>query len=126
MASHPTDKQRPNALQVAHWLYEQQRPISAREAAEVLGGSTWSMWQTFSKIRLLSDILVIDEQKVRSKGGMQSLMRIVHIHPYTLDEHQQPRRQSNDTDNTSPLTWHDLLCRPWAQLAQMQSARSDD
>lgn len=126
MENNPTDKQRPNTLQVAHWLYEQQRLVSAREAAEVLGGSTWSMWQTFSKIRLLSDILVIDEQKVRSKGGMLSLMRIVHIYPYTLDENQQPHRQGNDIDNTSPLTWRDLLCRSWNQLIQMQSTRNDD
>ncbi len=84
------------------------------------------MWQTFSKIRLLSDILVIDEQKVRSKGGMQSLMRIVYIYPYTLDDNQQPHRQSNSTDSTSPLTWRDLLCRLWDQLAQMKSVRCDD
>ncbi|MGN5073619.1 hypothetical protein ACTG2C_01150 [Aeromonas veronii] len=131
MENNPKYKQRPSTLQVAHWLYEQQRPVSAREAAEVLGGSTWSMWQTFSKIRLLSDILVIDEQKVRNKGGMQSLMRIVHIYPYTLDDNQQPHRQSNGTDSNgtdsiSPLTWRDLLCRTWDQLVQMKSVRCDD
>lgn len=126
MASRPTDKPLPRTLQVAHWLYEQQRLVSTREAAAILGGSAWSMWYTFTKIRLLSDVLVIDEQKVPSRGGQQWLLRIVHIHPYTLDENQQPRRQSNGTDTTSPLTWHDLLCRSWAQLAQMQSARSDD
>ena len=74
----------------------------------------------------MSDILVIDAQKVRSRGGMQSLMRIVHIYPYTLDENQQPHRQRDEAAPPSPLTWHDLLCRSWAQLAQMQSARSDD
>ena len=76
------------------------------------------MWYIFSKIRLLSDILVIDDQKVRSKGGMQLLMRIVHIYPYTLDENQQPHRQRDDADPPSPLTWHDLL---WALLPKSAS-----
>ena len=126
MASRPTDKPLPRTLQVAHWLYEQQRLVSAREAAGILGGSAWSMWYIFSKIRLLSDILVIDEQKVRSKGGMQSLMRIVHIYPYTLDENQQPHRQRDDADPPSPLTWHDLLCRQWTHLAQIYATRRDN
>lgn len=126
MTNYPTDEPLPRTLQVAHWLYEQQRLVSAREATEALGGSTWSMWQTFSKIRLLSDILVIDEQKIRSKGGMQSLMRIIHIYPYTLDENQQPRRQCYGTNNAFPITWHDLLCRSWGQLAQMQQVSRND
>ncbi|EKP0260208.1 hypothetical protein JFQ93_001456 [Aeromonas sobria] len=124
--THPTDTPLPRPLQVAHWLYEQQRPVSSREAAELLGGSTWSMWQTFSKMRLLSDILIIDEQLVPARGGQQSLMRILHIYPYILDEHQQPHRQRTDAEQHDvPLTWRDLLCRSWAQLAQMYQSRID-
>ncbi|MGR1225478.1 hypothetical protein ACUVMQ_21310 [Aeromonas veronii] len=115
----------PRTLQVAHWLYEQQRFVCTREAAGILGGSVWSMWQTFSKIRLLSNLLVIDEQKVPSRGGQQWLMRIVHIYPYTLDENQQPHRLFDGTDSLSPLTWNDLLRRSWTQIAQMQAARSE-
>ncbi len=110
MAINPTGIPLPRILQVAHWLHEQQRLVSAREAAEVLGCSVWSMGHIFSKIRLLPDIMVINEQTVRSKGGQQLMIRIVHIYPYTLDEKQHPHRRRDDTDQPYPLTWHDLLC----------------
>lgn len=108
-------------LQIAHWLHEQQRLVSVREAAALLGGSIWTMEQHFAKIRRQLNILVIDEQRVRSRGGQQYLLRIVHIHPYWLDENQQPHRQPDGPDGlTQPLTWYDLLSRQWSQLVQMK------
>ena len=106
----------PRYIEVAHWLYEQQCLISARDASEVLGGSVWTMGQVFSKIRSHSNIFVIDEKRIRSKGGMQTLMRVVHILPYTLDQYNQPHRQYEDTCNYVPLTWRDLLCKDWSKL----------
>ncbi|WP_429123554.1 hypothetical protein [Aeromonas veronii] len=104
-------------LQVAHWLYQQQRAISAREAAEVLGGSTWLMSQHFSKIKKAPDIILSDEQKIPSKGGKQVLLRVIHIYPYRLDEYQQPHRVLSELERCQiPLTWHDLVSRPWHQL----------
>ncbi len=116
----------PRSLEVAHWIYQQQRLVSAREAVEVLGGSVWSMGQIFSKFHLMSNILVIDEQKIRSKGGMQTLIRIVYIYPYSLDEYQQPYRKREDTSLNEPLTWRDLVCLPWAQLAQINRLHNDE
>lgn len=115
----------PRSLEVAHWIHQQQRLVSAREAVEVLGGSVWSMGQIFSKFHLMSNILVIDEQKIRSKGGMQTLIRIVHIYPYSLDEYQQPYRKRDDTSLNGPLTWRDLICLPWAKLAQISQLQND-
>lgn len=116
----------PRSLEVAHWIQQQQRLVSAREAVEVLGGSVWSMGQIFSKFHLMSNILVIDEQKIRSKGGMQTLIRIVHIYPYSLDEYQQPYRKRDDTSLNGPLTWRDLVCLPWAKLAQISQLQNDE
>ncbi|WP_245194095.1 hypothetical protein [Aeromonas jandaei] len=114
----------PHYLQIAHWLHEQQRLVSAREAAALLGGSTWAMERHFAKIRRQLNILVIDEQRVRSKGGQQYLLRIAHIHPYWLDENQQPHRQPAGPDGLKqPLTWHDLLSRQWHELLKMQQTR---
>lgn len=124
----PRAKQLLRTLQVAHWLYEHQCLVTAKEAAEILGGSVWSMNRTFSKIRLLSNIVVIDEQKIRGNkgGGVQSRMRIVHIYPYTLDENQHIHSQRDNADQQYVLTWHDLLCRSWKQLMQMQASRKDN
>lgn len=126
--SKPRTKQLTRTLQVAHWLYEQQCIVTAKEAAEIFGGSVWSMNRTFSKIRLLTNILVIDEQKIRGNngGGVQSRMRIVHIYPYTLDENQHIHSQRDNADQQYLLTWHDLLCRSWNQLMQMQASRKDN
>lgn len=107
----------PRFLIVANWLYEQQRPVSAREAADILGGSAWSMSQHFSRIKKASDIILSDEQKIPSKGGKQVLLRVIHIYPYRLDEYQQPHRVLSESERChTPLTWHDLVSRPWHQL----------
>lgn len=83
----------PRHSQVAHWLHDQQRAISAREAADVFGVSSWSIERDFARIRGLSGIVVLDEQRVPSKGGQQYLLRVLQIFPYWLDEHQQPHQQ---------------------------------
>ncbi|MCX9134870.1 hypothetical protein OKS68_20665 [Aeromonas veronii] len=107
----------PRYLQVAHWIYEQNRMISAREAAEIFGGSAWSMEQTLSKIRSQVDIVIYDEKIVPSKGGKQYLMRIIYIYPYWLDTDQRPHRKlDNSYQNDAPLTWKDLLSNKWPQL----------
>ncbi|HHQ4553411.1 hypothetical protein [Aeromonas veronii] len=107
----------PRYLQVAHWLHDQQRAISAREAADVFGVSSWSIERDFARVRGLSGIVVFDEQRVPSKGGQQYLLRVLQIFPYWLDEHQQPHQQlASSWDLNAPLTWRDLLCRPWCQL----------
>lgn len=115
------DRTLPRPLQIAHWLHGQQRLVSAREAAGVLGGSAWAMEQQFSKVRQLSSIVVIDEQWVPSRGGRQYLMRVVHIYPYWLDEHRCPHRQQTGLKGGRVLlTWRDLVCRQWAELVKMQ------
>ncbi|MFM5870723.1 hypothetical protein ACET6Z_05615 [Aeromonas veronii] len=109
----------PHELQVAHWLYQQQRLVSSREAASALGGTAWSMWQIFSKIRRLSNIIVINEKTVRSKGGMQYLIRVIYIHPYMLDDNLQPHRQNDDVSLYDiPLTWSDLVSSKWSRLVK--------
>ena len=113
-------------LQVAHWLYQQQRLVSSREAASVLGGSAWSMWQTYSKIRRLSNIIVINERAVRSKGGIQYLMRVTHIHPYIIDDELQPRRQNGDIFlHDMPLSWSELVSCKWSQLVKRHQYSCD-
>ena len=107
----------PRYLQLAHWLHEQSRAISAREAADVFGVSPWSIERDFARVRTLSGIVVFDEQRVPSKGGQQYLLRVLQIFPYWLDDHQQPYQQlASYWDLNAPLTWRDLLCRPWYQL----------
>lgn len=107
----------PRYLQVAHWLHDQQRAISAHEAADVFGVSPWSIERDFARVRALSGIVVFDEQRVPSKGGQQYLLRVLQIFPYRLDEHQQSHQQlASSWGLNAPLTWRDLLCRPWCQL----------
>ncbi|MGL4616173.1 MAG: hypothetical protein ACRCVV_20225 [Shewanella sp.] len=107
----------PRYLQVAHWLHDQQRAISAREAADEFGVSPRSIERDFSRIRALSGIVVFDEQRVPSKGGQQYLLRVLRLFPYELDEHQQPHQLVTSIgDLNAPLTWRDLLCRSWCQL----------
>lgn len=107
----------PRYLQVAHWLHEQQRAISARETADVFGISSWSIERDFAKVRALPGIVVFDEKRVPAQGGQRYLLRVLRIFPYWLDEHQQPHQQlSSSWGLNAPLTWRDLLCRPWGQL----------
>ncbi len=123
----PVSPSLPRYLQVAHWLYDQQRAISAREAANVFDVSSWSIERDFAKIRALNGIVVFNEQQVPSKGGQQYLLRILRIFPYWLDEHQQPHQQHvGGWDPDVPLTWHDLLCRPWYQLVTRHKLHTDD
>ena len=111
----------PRYLRVAHWLHMQQRFISAREAAVVFDTSVWSMGQDFSKIRRLPNIIEFEEMRVPSQGGLQYLLRVRYIYPYALDGQQQPhRRRGNGASYDIPLTWRDLLLRPWHQLVEMQ------
>lgn len=111
----------PRYLQVAHWLHDQQRYISAREAADVFGVSSWSMERDFARLRALSGIVLFDEHRVPSRGGQKYLLRVLKIFPYGLDEQQQPHHKVVNSwcQNTS-LTWRDLLCRPWYQLVSRQ------
>lgn len=83
----------PRYLQVAHWLHDQQRAISAREVADVFGVSYWSIERDFARVRALSGIVVFDEQRVPSQGGQQYLLRVLQVFPYWLDEHLQPHQQ---------------------------------
>ena len=69
----------PRYLQVAHWLHDQQRAISVREAADVFGVSPWSIERDFARVRALSGIVVFDEQRVPSKGGQQYLLRVLQV-----------------------------------------------
>lgn len=111
----------PRYLQVAHWLHDQQRAISARETADEFGVSSWSIERDFAKIRALSGIVVFDEQRVPSQGGQQYLLRVLRIYPYQLDEYQQPHQQGHEVrESNAPLTWRDLISRPWSQLVRMR------
>lgn len=108
----------PRYLQVAHWIYEQHRMVSARDATDVWGGSAWAMEQIFSKIRLQSDIILSEEALVPSKGRKLYLIRIIYIYPYTLDLEFHPHRQleNNNQCHNVPLTWKDLLGSKWGKI----------
>lgn len=114
----------PRYLRVAHWLLEQQRPISSREVAEVFSVSPKAISDDFAKIRRRTDIMDVHEQKVRDKGVQLYLLHVLSIHPYMLDERQCPHRKEVEREGLgSTLTWHDLVCRPWRQLVEMQQGR---
>lgn len=111
----------PYYLQVARWLYEEQRFFSARETATIFGRAAWLMEREFEKIRRKPNIFIIDERQVRISGGKQSLMRVKYIYPYYLDELQQLHRQYSDAEHLDrPLTWYDLLCRQWHELVHIK------
>ncbi|MGL6624668.1 hypothetical protein [Aeromonas jandaei] len=115
------DMSLPYYLQVARWLYEEQRFLSARETATILGRAAWLMEREFDKIRRKPNIFIIDERQVRISGGKQSLIRVKYIHPYFIDELQQLHRQHTDAEHFDrPLTWHDLLCRQWRELVHIK------
>lgn len=114
-------KSLPRYLRVAHWLHEQQRPISSREVAEAFGVSPKAISDDFAKIRRRTDIMDVHEQKVRDKGVQQYQLQVLNIHPYMLDERKCPHRKDIEREGLgSTLTWHDLVCRPWRQLIEMQ------
>ena len=114
----------PRYLRVAHWLLEQQRPISSREVAEVFSVSPKAISDDFAKIRRRTDIMDVHEQKVRDKGVQLYLLHVLSIHPYMLDERQCPHRKEVEREGRgSTLTWHDLVCRPWRQLVEMPQGR---
>lgn len=114
----------PRYLRVAHWLHEQQRPISSREVADVFNASPKAISDDFAKIRRRSDIMDVHEQKVRDKGVQQYLLHVLNIYPYMLDERQCPHRKEGECEGLGPtLTWHDLVCRQWSQLVQVQQER---
>lgn len=107
----------PRYLRVAHWLHEQQRPISSREVADVFSVPVKAISDDFAKIRSRPDIMDIHEQKVRYKGVQQYLLHILNIHPYMLDERQYPHRQDDEKNTHDAVpTWRDLLSRPWHQM----------
>ena len=111
----------PRYLRVAHWLHEQQRPISSREVAEVFSVSPKAISDDFAKIRRRSDIIDVHEHKVRDKGVQLYLLHVLNIYPYMLDGRQCPHRKEGERDGLgATLTWHDLLSRQWGQLVQMQ------
>ncbi|WP_413796029.1 CaiF/GrlA family transcriptional regulator [Aeromonas dhakensis] len=114
----------PRYLRVAHWLLEQQRPISSREVADAFRVSPKAISDDFAKIRRRTDIIDVYEQKVRSKGVQQYLLHVLNIYPYMLDERQCPHRKEVDIGVLrTTLTWHDLICRPWRQLIELQLDR---
>ncbi|WP_429076820.1 hypothetical protein [Aeromonas hydrophila] len=116
----------PRYLQVAHWLYEQQRAVSAREAADVFSVSSWSIERDFAKIRALSGIVLFDELRVPSQGGLQYQLRVLRLFPYWLDEYQQAHLQfTSSRDVNTSLTWRDLLCCPWHQLVERYQRHID-
>lgn len=120
-SAHKSDMPVPRYVEVAHWLYEQQRFLSAREAATQFGDTPWSMGYVFAKIRRRSDIFVFDERQVRVSGGKQNLIRVNSIRPYRFDEKNHIQLQCSESDNVErPLTWHDLLCCQWSDLIDMQ------
>lgn len=107
----------PRYLQVAHWLNDQKRAISARETATIFSVSPRSIERDFAIIRALSGIVIFDEFRCPGQGGQQYLLRVLRIFPYLLDGYQQPHQQlASFWDLNAPLTWRDLLCRPWSQL----------
>ena len=92
----------PRYLQVAHWLHDQQRAISAREAADVFGVSSWSIERDFARVRGLSGIVVFDEQRVPSKGGQQYLLRVLQIFPTGLTNTSNPINSSPVPGTSTP------------------------
>ena len=114
----------PRYLLVAHWLHEQQRPISSREVADVFSVCPKAISDDFAKIRRRTDIIDVYEQKVRNKGVQQYLLHVLNIYPYMLDDRQCPHRKEVDIGGLrATLTWHDLVRRPWCQLIEMQLGR---
>lgn len=107
----------PRYLDVANWLYNQHRAVSAREVAQAFGVSSWAIERDFAKIRTLSNIIFFDEQQVSSKGGKQYLLRVLKIHPYEIDEHQQLHPILTESHSLR-ITWRDLLSRNWNQLVK--------
>jgi hypothetical protein len=111
----------PRYLRVAHWLHEQQRWVSSREAANVFCVSIKTMSDDFAKLRGRPDIVEFDEQKISNKngrGGWQYLLRVVSINAYMLDGRQYPRQQCNERDEIFgwSLAWRELLTRSWVQM----------
>ena len=112
----------PRYLLVAHWLHEQQRPISSREVADVFSVCPKAISDDFAKIRRRTDIMDVHEQKVRHKGVQQYLLHVLNIHPYMLDKRRCPYRKEVEWDGLgTTLTWHDLVCRPWNKLVEIHS-----
>ena len=107
----------PRYLRVAHWLHEQQRPVSSREVADIFSVPIKAISDDFAKIRRRPDIMDINEQKIRHKGVQKYLLHILNIHPYRLDERQYPHRQ-DDEQNTldASLIWRKLLSHHWHQM----------
>lgn len=105
-------------LKVAHWIHDEQRPVSIPEAAKSFGLSTSQMEQIFSRIRTKYDVFIFHEHVMPTTGGQQILIRILHILPYEINEVTHlPRRTPNIIDGIYQiLTWRDLLCRRWSEL----------
>lgn len=113
-----TSKPLPRYLRVAHWLYAQPQWMSSRDVADKFGVSPKAISDDFAMLRRRSDIIEIQEQKARCKGGHQYLLRVVQIHPYVLDERRCPRRRDCTlVPIDTAITWRDLLSLPWEALA---------
>lgn len=113
------DAMLPRYMRVAHWLEREQRPVSAKEAAEVFQISPWAMGEEFTRIKRLHLIVVVEESKVRRHGGIVALLRVRYIYPYDLDAQNKPFRCSAGyNSHEAPLTWRDLLMRPWPKLVE--------
>lgn len=119
----------PRYLQVAHWLLEHQRWMTARDMAAVFNISPKHMCDVFANIRQRYDLFDIIERKKRCQNGYENELKVIHINPYRLDGRLYPHviRTAPSALNhaahrkLSGITWQDLTSRPWHQFMVNES-----
>lgn len=118
---HITNSNQPRYLQVAHWLLAQQQWMTARQVAVVFDVSPKQMCDDFAVLRQRTDLFTLDETSQKCRNGCERLIKVISIHPYSLDGRRYPRpvhcKSTLSNAITSNITWGDLVSRPWHRLA---------
>lgn len=114
-------KVKPRYLRVAHWLYEHQRFMSARELAPLFNVEAKRITDDFARMRKYQHILKIEELKVPIKGGYQYRVRVLQIASYRMDGRNFPVLNDHyinqgEDQLSRVITWADLRSSRWRDL----------
>lgn len=111
----------PRYLRVAHWLYEHQRFMSARELAPLFNVEAKRITDDFARMRKYQHIFKIEEQKIPIKVGYQYRVKVLQIASYRMDGRNFPVLNDHYINQyeerpSRVITWADLRSSRWCDL----------
>ncbi|UNU27981.1 hypothetical protein [Aeromonas hydrophila] len=114
----------PKYIKLAHWLYDQGKPIALTEAANYMGVSLSGVYHYIASIRKCADIfhIKINQISITRNKKEQYAIRVIAIRPYKLVRGRRPTLKDGLSDVKENKfvsmddMWKVLVSKPWEYM----------